>query len=150
MLHDVRVLDETASFTEPLDVSVRHGRIDAATPDLRGRRDARHVDGAGILVLPGMIDCCATGRAGITSLRDAGGAKAVHHGLPMRVQAHGLFLTESDAALMAQHDCTPRPTLAIYRELAQAAARQLGAVADVAAELVPRLIEASTSPTLRA
>jgi len=56
---------------------------------------------------------------------------------------HALFLTEEDAALMARHDCALVPTLAIYHELAApAAAGRLGAAAEMAAELVPRLGEA--------
>ena len=56
---------------------------------------------------------------------------------------HALFLGEEEARLMARHDCTLVPTLAIYFELAAPnAAGRLGAAAQMARGLVPRLGEA--------
>jgi imidazolonepropionase-like amidohydrolase len=56
---------------------------------------------------------------------------------------HALFLTEDDAALMAHHRCTLVPTLAIYHDLAASpAVSRLGAPAELAADLVPRLGQA--------
>jgi imidazolonepropionase-like amidohydrolase len=45
---------------------------------------------------------------------------------------HGVFLTESDAALMAAHGCTLVPTLAIYHQLAGLA--ETGGLAGAAAD----------------
>ena len=56
---------------------------------------------------------------------------------------HALFLTEDDAELMARHHCTLVPTLAIYHELAASpAVGRLGAPAELATDLVPRLGQA--------
>jgi imidazolonepropionase-like amidohydrolase len=104
LLRGARVLDQAGGFTEPLDVDVQQGRIVAVGARLTGRADAREVDASGLWLLPGLFDCHVhvamptfdvdelaampadaradetaeslrrTLLAGVTSLRDAGGA----------------------------------------------------------------------------
>lgn len=105
LLHDVRVLDETGGFTDPVDVTVAGGVVTGVG---RGLRDdgAPVADLAGSWLMPGVFDChshisigsvdtlqmmrtpvtqwaLAAGRimrqtlaGGVTSARDAGGADA--------------------------------------------------------------------------
>ena len=105
LLHDVRVLDETGGFTEPLDVTVADGAITGVGANLADG-EAAVVDLAGSWLMPGVFDChshitigsvdtlrmmrtpvtqWALGAAkimrqtlagGVTSARDAGGADA--------------------------------------------------------------------------
>lgn len=117
VLRGVRVLDQSGGFSDPLDVAARHGRIDAVGPRVPRPADAWEIDAAGLWLLPGIFDCHAhvnvstfdaderasmpasqradeatqalqsTLRAGVTSLRDAGGAaqslrRAVAHVAP--------------------------------------------------------------------
>jgi imidazolonepropionase-like amidohydrolase len=100
------VLDETGRFGEPLDVAVRSGVIQALGPGLGLDPDAVDVDARGLWLMPGVIDCHAhvtqstydpfelvtaplstrylqtadalrtSLLAGVTYLRDAGGADA--------------------------------------------------------------------------
>jgi imidazolonepropionase-like amidohydrolase len=104
VLRGVHVLDESGGFTGPLDVASRYGRIDAVSPGLPRQADAREIDAAGLWLLPGVFDCHVhvahptfdeeelaampaaqhagetthalrrTLHAGVTTLRDAGGA----------------------------------------------------------------------------
>ena len=136
------------------------------TPDdvRRAVRDlvARGADWIKLMATPGVLsgaDPC------LPLLSDdvigAAADEAARHGRPMMVHAHGgpalraavltgarsiehaLFLTEEDAELMARRHSTLVPTLAIYHELAAPAAMsRLGAPAEMAAALVPRLGEA--------
>jgi Imidazolonepropionase and related amidohydrolases len=115
VLRGVHVLDQSGGFSGPLDVAARHGRIDAVGPGLPRRADAREIDAAGLWLLPGVFDCHVhvdhstfdadelaatpalqrasettqalrhTLHAGVTTLRDAGGApesvrRAAAHG----------------------------------------------------------------------
>jgi imidazolonepropionase-like amidohydrolase len=129
-----------------------------AVRDLR----ARGADWIKLMATPGVLsgaDPCLPlfGDEAIAAAADEtarlGGRMMVHaHGGPAlraavlagaRSIEHALFLTEEDARLMARHDCALVPTLAIYFELATpAAASRLGAAAEMAADLVPRLGEA--------
>jgi imidazolonepropionase-like amidohydrolase len=123
---------------------------------------ARGADWIKLMATPGVLsgaDPCLPlfGDEAIAAAADEtarlGGRLMVHaHGGPALRAAvlagahsieHALFLGEEDARLMARHDCTLVPTLAIYFELAApAAASRLGAAAQMAADLVPRLGEA--------
>ncbi|HWI71867.1 MAG TPA: amidohydrolase family protein [Baekduia sp.] len=101
VLRGVRALDPSGSFGEPSDVAVDGGAIVAAPPP-----GARDVDAAGLWLMPGVFDChvhlgmsstdtmenlrtplslrtlqtarnaLSTLRAGVTSVRDAGGVDA--------------------------------------------------------------------------
>jgi imidazolonepropionase-like amidohydrolase len=105
LLHDVRVLDETGGFTEPVDVTVADGVVTGVG---RGLKDDQAVvaDLAGSWLMPGVFDCHShisigsvdtlqmlrtpitqwalaaarimrqTLAGGVTSARDAGGADA--------------------------------------------------------------------------
>lgn len=106
VLRDVRVLDESGGFTAPVDLATRDGVVAAVGPRLVSLPDDRELDGAGLWVIPGLIDCHAhvglptfdalellrtplslrtletaralgrTLRAGVTLMRDAGGVDA--------------------------------------------------------------------------
>ncbi|MEI6727481.1 MAG: amidohydrolase family protein, partial [Actinomycetes bacterium] len=122
---------------------------------------ARGADWIKLMATPGVLsgaDPCLPlfGDEAISAAADEtarlGGRLMVHaHGGPALRAAvvagahsieHALFLSEEDARLMARHDCTLVPTLAIYFELAAPEASRLGAAAQMAADLVPRLGEA--------
>lgn len=98
------VLDQSGGFSGPLDVEVRQGRIAAVGRRLPGHADTPDIDASGLWLLPGLVDCHVhiamstfdkdalaampavsraeetaealrrTLHAGVTSLRDAGGA----------------------------------------------------------------------------
>jgi imidazolonepropionase-like amidohydrolase len=104
VLRGLHVLDESGGFSGPLDVTSRHGRIGAVGPGLPRQADAAEIDAAGLWLLPGVFDCHvhvdtptfdadelatmpalqradetthalrSTLRAGVTTVRDAGGA----------------------------------------------------------------------------
>jgi imidazolonepropionase-like amidohydrolase len=109
VLRGVRALDQSGSFTDPVDVAVVHGITTAVAPvarSLPAPPGARELDGAGLWLLPGVLDChahvgmsstdtlenlrtplslrtLATARnlratlaAGVTHVRDAGGVDA--------------------------------------------------------------------------
>jgi imidazolonepropionase-like amidohydrolase len=56
VLREANVLDESGSFTGPLDVLVREGRIAAVGRDVVAW-DAASVDFSGLWVMPGVFDC---------------------------------------------------------------------------------------------
>ena len=104
VLRGAQVLDQSGGFTGPLDVATRHGRIAAVGLRLSCGADAQEIDAAGLWLLPGVFDCHVhvnvptfdedelaampgaqragetaealrrTLQAGVTTLRDAGGA----------------------------------------------------------------------------
>jgi imidazolonepropionase-like amidohydrolase len=146
-------------------------RMHLSVETLRSRGDVRHAVGAlvergaewiKLMATPGALsgaDPCSPlfSDTEITAVID----EAARRGRPVMVHAHGgpalraavlagarsiehaLFLTEDDAELMEQHDCTLVPTLAIYHDLAASpAVDRLGAPAELAADLAPRLGEA--------
>ncbi|MCL9798051.1 amidohydrolase family protein, partial [Frankia sp. AgKG'84/4] len=106
MLREAHVLDQSGRFGEPVDVAVRAGVIRALGPGLGLEPDLVDVDARGLWLMPGVIDCHvhvtqstydpfelvttplstrylqtaqalrASLRAGVTYLRDAGGADA--------------------------------------------------------------------------
>ena len=106
VLRDVRALDVRGSFTEPLDVVVVDGTIVAVGARGRAPEGALEVDAAGLWLMPGVFDCHLhvgmsstdtlenlrtplslralqsarnlerTLAAGVTHVRDAGGADA--------------------------------------------------------------------------
>jgi oligopeptide/dipeptide ABC transporter ATP-binding protein len=53
----VHVLDRGGSFTGPVDVSVRDGRIAGVGSGLRPGRDQPRLDGGGLWLMPGVFDC---------------------------------------------------------------------------------------------
>jgi imidazolonepropionase-like amidohydrolase len=53
----VLVLDRGGSFTGPVDVSVRDGRIAGVGSGLRPGRDQVRLDGGGLWLMPGVFDC---------------------------------------------------------------------------------------------
>jgi imidazolonepropionase-like amidohydrolase len=55
-LRGVRVLDAGGAFTGPCDLAVRDGLIDALAPKLPLDADIRDLDGAGLWLLPGIVD----------------------------------------------------------------------------------------------
>ena len=57
-VREVRVLDERGDFTDPRDVRVRGGIIDMVGRDLPAT-GAPDIDGAGLWLLPGFVDCHA-------------------------------------------------------------------------------------------
>ncbi|CAO5188925.1 Amidohydrolase, imidazolonepropionase [Frankia sp. AiPs1] len=105
-LRECHLLDESGRFGEPCDVAVRDGVVQAVGVGLPLEPDAFDVDARGLFVMPGVIDCHAhvtqatydpfelvtaplstrflqaaealraTVLAGVTGLRDAGGADA--------------------------------------------------------------------------
>ncbi|MCM3883610.1 amidohydrolase family protein [Frankia sp. R82] len=105
-LRECHVLDRSGRFGEPCDVAVRNGVVQAVGPALPLDPEAIDVDARGLFVMPGVIDCHAhvtqstydpfelvtaplstrflqtaealraTLLAGVTWLRDAGGADA--------------------------------------------------------------------------
>ncbi|SNQ48099.1 Amidohydrolase, imidazolonepropionase [Frankia canadensis] len=105
-LREAHVLDRRGRFGAPVDVAVRAGVIQAIGPGLALDRSAVDVDARGLWLMPGVVDCHAhvtqstydplelmttplSGRylasagalraavhAGVTGLRDAGGADA--------------------------------------------------------------------------
>lgn len=124
-LREANVLDESGEFTCPLDVIVVDGR---------GRTmDAPSLDAAGLFLRPGIFDCHdhltmstadpakatrvpvaahAYGGDGLTNSVEAG-ARSIEH---------GGFLTEEQAALMAERGCWPVPTLSTMRDCLRFAA----------------------------
>lgn len=58
-IHHTRLIDGTGAVTEPATVLIRGTRITAAGPskDLPVPKGARRIDGRGLTVLPGLIDC---------------------------------------------------------------------------------------------
>ncbi len=106
VLRAVTSLGPTGSFEGPVDVVVREGSIEAVGRRPAAGRDALGIDGAGLWLMPGMVDCHLhagiptydalellhtpisrrvletaailrrTLEAGVTSVRDAGGVDA--------------------------------------------------------------------------
>jgi imidazolonepropionase-like amidohydrolase len=144
----VRALDEGGGFTGPVDVSVLDGRIAAVGPGLRPDRDQPRLDGHGLWLLPGIVDCHLhagvasfdelellrtplsrrvletahtlgrTLRAGVTFVRDAGATDAGVRDAIAAGLVPGPELQVSVVALV--------PTLVIYDQLdAMARAGQL-------------------------
>ncbi len=56
-LAGVQALDHSGSFTGPVDVSVVDGRVTGVGRGLRPARDQRRLDGHGLWLLPGIVDC---------------------------------------------------------------------------------------------
>jgi imidazolonepropionase-like amidohydrolase len=105
VLRGANVLDEAGGFVGPIDVAVRDGIVAQVGPDLAGD-GGRSIDAEGLWVMPGVFDChvhpaiwsrdqmellrtpvtewalgaadalARTLRAGVTFVRDAGGADA--------------------------------------------------------------------------
>ncbi len=105
-MRGVRALDASGSFSDPLDVVVEDGIIVAVAPKSKAPEGAVQVDGGGLWLMPGVFDCHvhigmsstntlenlqtplslralqaarnlrATLAAGVTHVRDAGGADA--------------------------------------------------------------------------
>ncbi len=106
VLREAHVLDESGRFGDPVDVAVRAGVIRALGPGLGLEPDVVDVDARGLWLMPGVVDChahvtqstydpfelvttplstrylqtaqalWASLHAGVTYLRDAGGADA--------------------------------------------------------------------------
>lgn len=57
VLRQARVLDESGGFTDPVDVVVRDGRIEAVEADARADGIDMSVDCADLWLLPGVFDC---------------------------------------------------------------------------------------------
>jgi len=84
-----RVIDPANAIDAVRDVYISRGKIAGVGRKPRDLGVDRRIDARGLLVLPGLIDLCARGRAG--ALEPAGkDVPAVHHGEPRGLQQAAL------------------------------------------------------------